>query len=129
MSQARALLCDIDGVLTVSWQALPGAVEAIDELRAKRVPVIFVTNTTSTTRAAVATRLHRAGFRIDPEEVSTAPRAAAEYLVEHRPGARCLLVNHGEIADDLAAVELTEGPDADVVLTGGAGTQITYELS
>src|ERR1019366_6157937 len=104
MSRPRALLCDIDGVLTVSWQALPGAVEALTEMRATGIPLVFVTNTTSTTRAMVATRLTEAGFRVDPEEVFTAPRAAAGYLGEHRPGARCLLVNHGEVGEDLARV-------------------------
>ena len=128
MSRPRALLCDIDGVLTVSWQALPGAVEALTEMRATGIPLVFVTNTTSTTRAMVATRLTEAGFRIDPEEVFTAPRAAAGYLAEHRPGARCLLVNHGEVGEDLAGVALTKGDDADVVLTGGAGAEVTYDL-
>ena len=128
MSRPRALLCDIDGVLTVSWQALPGAVEALSYIRATGVPVAFVTNTTATTRATVATRLTEAGFRVKPEEVFTAPRAAARYLAEHRPGARCLLINHGEVGEDLAGVVLTEANDADVVLTGGAGAEVTYDL-
>ncbi len=127
MSRVRALLCDIDGVLTVSWKALPGAVDALAELRATGLPLAFVTNTTSSSRVTVASRLRDAGFDLDPEEVFTAPRAAAGYLVEQRPGARCLLVNHGDIGEDLAGIRLAE-EGADVVLTGGAGTSITYEL-
>ena len=68
MSRPRALLCDIDGVLTVSWQALPGAVEAITEMRATGISLVFVTNTTSVTRAMVATRLTDAGFLAPPPD-------------------------------------------------------------
>lgn len=124
----RAILCDIDGVLTVSWKALPGAPEALSRLRATGLPLALVTNTTSATRSTVAERLSDAGFAVDPEEVYTAPRAAARYLADHRPEARCLLVNHGEIDEDLTGVALTDASDANVVLTGGAGSQITYGL-
>ncbi len=115
-------------MLTVSWQALPGAIEAVADIRSSGMRVAFVTNTTSTTRAKVAARLTEVGICVDPGEVFTAPRAAAGYLIEHRPGARCLLVNHGHIAEDLAGVVLTDRSDADVVLTGGAGTEVTYDL-
>ncbi len=128
MGRVHALLCDIDGVLTVSWRALPGAVDALAELRATGLPVVFVTNTTSTSRLTVATRLGESGIVVDPEEVFTAPRAAAGYLAEHRPEARCLLVNHGDIAEDLTGVTLTDDESVDVVLTGGAGADITYDL-
>src|ERR1700728_900559 len=128
MSRPRALLCDIDGVLTVSWRPIPGAIRAVSGLRASGIPMAFVTNTTTTTRARVAGLLSEAGFDIDREEIFTAPRAAASYLVEHKPGARCLLVNHGEVAEDLAGVEFTRTDDADVVLTGGPGPDVTYDL-
>jgi HAD superfamily hydrolase (TIGR01458 family) len=128
MSLPGALLLDIDGVLTVSWKALPGAVAGLLALRATGLPMAFVTNTTSTTRSSVAARLKEAGFEVDPEEVFTAPRAAARYLGAHSPGARCLLVNHGEIGEDLGGVTIAEDEDADVVLTGGAGSSITYDL-
>jgi len=128
MGRPGALLCDIDGVLTVSWQALPGAVDAVNEIRSTGIPLAFVTNTTSTTRATVAHRLHEAGFPVDPEEVFTAPRAAANYLVEHRPEARCFFINHGDVAEDLAGVTLTDADSANVVLTGGAGPEVSYDL-
>ncbi len=127
MSRVRALLCDIDGVLTVSWRALPGAQDALAELRATGLPTAFVTNTTSASRRAVAHRLAEAGLGVDPDEVFTAPRAAAGYLVERHPDARCLLVNHGEIGEDLDGVALTDERGADVVVTGGAGAGVTYD--
>jgi len=125
MVDARAVLIDIDGVLTVSWEPLPGAVDALRTIRAAELPFALITNTTSRTRRRIAATLAGAGFPVDAEDVLTAPAAAAAYLREHRPDARCLLLNSGDIAEDLAGVRLvTDAPD--VVLTGGAGPEFDY---
>ena len=57
----RAVLINIDGVLTVSWQPLAGAVAALARLRAAALPLALVTNTTSRTRASIAAALTGAG--------------------------------------------------------------------
>ncbi|MFJ8073108.1 HAD-IIA family hydrolase [Streptomyces sp. NPDC096176] len=129
MEQVGAVLIDIDGVLTVSWKPLPGAVEAMRQLRERRVPLALLTNTTSRTRDSIATVLAEAGFPVSAEDVLTAPAATAAYLTEHLPGARCLLLNSGDIADDLEGVTLIDPADeapADVVITGGAGPEFDY---
>jgi hypothetical protein len=48
------VLIDIDGVLTVSWRPLPGAVAALRQLRAAGLRLALVTNTTSRPRASIA---------------------------------------------------------------------------
>ncbi|NWF25012.1 HAD-IIA family hydrolase [Streptomyces sp. PKU-EA00015] len=129
MERVGAVLIDIDGVLTVSWKPLPGAVEAMRHLREHRVPLALLTNTTFRTRSSIATVLAQAGFPVAAEDVLTAPAATAVYLTEHFPGARCLLLNSGDIADDLAGVTLIEPDDpapADVVVVGGAGPEFDY---
>ncbi|WP_421119077.1 TIGR01458 family HAD-type hydrolase [Aquihabitans daechungensis] len=122
------LLIDIDGVLTLSWEPIEGAPEAVERLRRGGVPMRFVTNTTSLTRAEVTERLHTAGMEVGEDDVLTAPLATAAWLAEHHPAARCHLVNSGDLAADLAALDLV-GPDedADVVLLGGAGPEFSYE--
>ncbi|TVT24428.1 TIGR01458 family HAD-type hydrolase [Amycolatopsis rhizosphaerae] len=125
MERIRALLIDIDGVLTVSWHPLPGAVDAVRWLRDNGYPFAFLTNTTSRTRASIAETLSSAGFPIEAPEVFTAPAVAASYLREHHPGARCFLLNSGDIAADLAGVDLV-GDEPDVVLVGGAGPEFGY---
>jgi HAD superfamily hydrolase (TIGR01458 family) len=122
---AGAVLIDIDGVLTVSWRPLPGAVETLDRLN---LPFALVTNTTSRTRSWIAATLAEAGFRVRLSDVFTAPAVTAAYLAEHHPGARCLLLNSGDIAEDLSGLTLVP-PDAstvDVVLVGGAGPEFDY---
>ncbi|MEV6211622.1 HAD-IIA family hydrolase [Kitasatospora sp. NPDC051914] len=127
-----AALIDIDGVLTVSWKPIPGAVEALERLREMGLPFLLLTNTTSRTRASIATTLAGAGFPVSAESVLTAPSATAAFLAEHHPGARCLLLNSGDVRQDLTGValaeddEATEGEDVDVVLVGGAGPEFDY---
>lgn len=126
------MLIDIDGVLTVSWRPLPGAVEALRAIRDAGLPVALVTNTTSRTRASLAGTLAEAGFPVTAEEILTAPAVTAAYLAEHFPGARCLLLNSGDIGEDLEGVRLVDddtdaGDQAvDVVVVGGAGPEFTY---
>jgi HAD superfamily hydrolase (TIGR01458 family) len=128
MRRIRAVLLDIDGVLTVSWQPVPGAVEAVARLRAAGFAIALVTNTTSRTRAWIAATLADAGFAIGAGDIFTAPAITAAYLARHYPGARCALLNSGDIAADLAGVSLIadEGATPDVVILGGAGPEFSY---
>jgi len=126
MRGIRAVLLDIDGVLTVSWRPLPGAVEAVRRLRDAGFAVALVTNTTSRTRAWMASTLAAAGFPVGVDDIFTAPAITAAYLARHHPGARCLLLNSGDIAEDLAGVTIIEDGAADVVVLGGAGPEFSY---
>jgi len=126
-----AVLIDIDGVLTVSWRPLPGAVAALRQLRAVGLPLALVTNTTSRPRASIAAALAEAGFPVTAADILTAPAIAAAYLNDHYPAARCLLLNHGRIGADLAGVTLVGEDDpgpVDVVLIGGAGEEFGYRM-
>lgn len=130
MATVKAVLIDIDGVLTVSWHALPGAAGAMARLRELGVGIRLVTNTTSRTRAWMATRLSAQGFPVHPEDILTAPGLTARYLNERYPGARCLVLNSGDLRKDLPGVMLV-GPEAaevDVVVLGGAGPEFGYQI-
>jgi ribonucleotide monophosphatase NagD (HAD superfamily) len=63
-----------------------------------------------------------AGFPVTASDVLTAPVIAAAYLQDRYPGARCLLLNSGDITEDLAGLTLAREGDqapADVVLNSG----------
>lgn len=122
----NAVMLDIDGVLVVSWEPLPGAVQAVEWLRDRRIQFRLVTNTSSRTRRQIAERLSEVGFGVGVHDVITAVSGAARYLDEHYPGARCLVVNEGDLEEDLADVETTRTTPAEVVLLGGAGPSIGY---
>ena len=123
---AEGVLLDIDGVLTVSWRPLPGAGETVEWLGEHGIEFRLVTNTSSRTRREIAALLGRAGMPIDEGRILTAVTSAARYLAENHGGARCLVVNQGDLGTDLEGVELADAHSAEVVLLGGAGPDVGY---
>jgi HAD superfamily hydrolase (TIGR01458 family) len=125
--QADGLLLDMDGVLTVSWDPLPGAVAAVAALRSAGLPMAVLTNTTSRSRATIAAALRRSGFVFADEEVLTASVAAGAYLRANHSGARVFLFGDARPAD-LDGVQLAGLDEApDVVLVTGADASFTFE--
>ena len=110
MRGVRGVLLDIDGVLTVSWRALPGAVEALVRLRREGVPFRLITNTTTHTRRDLATTLRDAGFDVAPDEVVTAVVATGSYLRAHHAGAGVLVLLSFSIATLPAIPTRSESP-------------------
>src|SRR6187455_1314379 len=66
-----AILLDIDGVLHVSGEAVPGAPEAVQALRDKGHRLRFVTNNTTRARGALAGELQAIGFDLESEDITT----------------------------------------------------------
>jgi len=124
--EVEGVLLDIDGVLTVSWRPLPGAIDALAALRDLGLPFRLITNTTTHTRADLARTLREAGIDVEPREIVTAVVATAAYLRTNHPGARVFLLSDGDARADLEGVELVEEA-ADVVVLGGAYEGFTYE--
>jgi HAD superfamily hydrolase (TIGR01458 family) len=120
------VLLDIDGVLAVSWEPLPGGIEALGWMRANNVPFRLVTNTTTKTRSDLADTLRGAGFDVHNGEIVTAVVATAEYLRTHHAGQSCFVLSDGDASDDLDGVELGQVDDADVIVLGGAYDGFTY---
>ncbi len=123
------VLLDIDGVLTVSWRALPGASGAVDWLRAHELDFRLVTNTSSKSRRQIAEVLGDAGMSVNEGHIVTAVSSAGRFLAEHYSGRKCLVVNEGDLTEDLGNVETVDvehAHDAGVVLLGGAGPTIDY---
>lgn len=123
------VLLDIDGVLTVSWEALPGAAETIKWLADQGIDFRLVTNTSSKSRREIAALLADAGMPIASERILTAVNSAATYLADNHPGVRGLLVNDGDLREDLDGIEVVDtsaAGGAGVVLLGGAGPGVGY---
>jgi len=111
-----AILLDIDGVLHVSGEAVPGAPEAVRSLREDGHRLRFVTNNTTRARETLAGELRRIGFDLAGEDITTTPLAAGKLL----QGKRVLALTMSSIREDLAQyVDLVEN-GADAVLLGGA---------
>lgn len=126
MAAIGGLLLDIDGVLVVSWEPIPGAAKTLRWLRDREIPFALVTNTTTMSRRGLAARLANVGLDVEPERLVTAPAATAAYVRSHHPGARCFLLAKGDVAEDLKGIELVD-ERADVVIMAGAEEALTYE--
>jgi HAD superfamily hydrolase (TIGR01458 family) len=112
-----AVLLDIDGVLHVSGEPVPGAPQAVRALREAGHRLRFVTNNTTRARRVLAGELRGIGFELEEGEIETTPLAAAKLLA----GQRVLALTMSAARADLETrVELVEGSDADAVLLGGA---------
>ncbi len=108
------ILLDIDGVLHVSGEAIPGAADAVAELRRSGHALRFVTNNSTRPRSRLAEELRGMGFELEDAELQTTPGAAARELA----GKRVLALVMAAIVPDLEGLELV-GHDADAVLIGG----------
>jgi HAD superfamily hydrolase (TIGR01458 family) len=110
-----AILIDVDGVLHVSGEPIPGAAQAVRELRAAGHRLRFVTNATTRSKAQLAGDLNRMGIELDESEVQTTADAAVAAL----RGKRVLALVMHALVHDLEALEIV-GEGADAVLIGGA---------
>ncbi len=110
-----AILLDVDGVLHVSGEAIPGAPDAIRRLRKNGHRLRFVTNATTRSRAQLAAVLRSHGVELEEDEIQTAAGAAVRAL----QGKRVLALTMQALLPDLAELELV-GEGAAAVLLGGA---------
>lgn len=111
-----AILLDIDGVLHVSGEPVPGGGEAVRALRADGHRLRFVTNNTTRARAQLADDLRGLGVELETDELTTTPVAAARLLSGKRVLALTMVAVHPDLAREVQLVER----DAEVVLVGGA---------
>jgi HAD superfamily hydrolase (TIGR01458 family) len=109
-----AILLDVDGVLHVSGEPIPGAVDAVARLRRDGHRLRFVTNNSIRSRATLAQELRELGFELGDEELQTTPIAAAQQLA----GRRVFALVMSAIVGDLEGLEFV-GDSADAVLIGG----------
>jgi HAD superfamily hydrolase (TIGR01458 family) len=72
----RLVLLDLDGTLYIGNQAIPGAVEAIAQLRRRGFALRFLTNTTTKSRTQLIAQLRAMNFELDESELISAPVAA-----------------------------------------------------
>jgi len=76
----RGILFDMDGVLYNSDRLIAGAVDAVEWVRTQRIPHLFLTNTTSRSRAALAEKLVAFGIQASETEILTPVAAVAAWL-------------------------------------------------
>ncbi|XP_037279414.2 haloacid dehalogenase-like hydrolase domain-containing protein 2 [Rhipicephalus microplus] len=117
----KAALIDLSGTLHVDDKIIPGAVKALERLRAAGIQIKFVTNTTKESRRRLHERLVSLGFKISADEIFSSLTAARTFI-EVRNLRPHLMVSE-------AAMEEFEGMntnDPNAVLIGLAPEKFNY---
>lgn len=116
---------DLDGVVWLDDDPIPGAAEAVARLREAGEDVLFVTNLSSRPVAEAEAKLARHGIPADGAVVTSAMAAAG--LVE--PGERVLLCAGPGVEQELAArgAEVVRDGGADAVVVG-LHTDFDYDV-
>lgn len=112
----KFVLCDLDGVVWLRRQAIPGAPEAIERLRDSGRRVLFVTNNSMSTIADQEAALATIGVPARGDVVTSAQAAAS--LVD--PGDRVVVCGAAgvvEAVETRGATALREG-EAEAVIVG-----------
>jgi glycerol-1-phosphatase len=103
----HVILCDLDGVVWLAGEAIPGAPEALAELRRRGHRVGFLTNNSSLRIADYVAMLRCIGVPAEPEDVLTSGLAAAGLLAaDLAAGARVLCCAGPGVAEALGATGL-----------------------
>ena len=101
--------------------AIPGSVDAINELREAGVKVKFVTNESARTRDSLCAKLNRLGFSIKAEEVLTPAMAMMNIIKQHN--LRPHLLVHPDVLEDFSGVDTSE---PNCVVIGDCAEHLTF---
>jgi HAD superfamily hydrolase (TIGR01450 family) len=116
-------LLDLDGVVYLGEDPVPGAPAALAAVRRRGMRLAFVTNNAARPPSEVAENLRGLGIPAEPAEVTTSAQAAAHYLSEHLPaGASVLVVGTAGLYEALTERGLVpvpqDGPGVAAVVQG-----------
>jgi len=122
------LLIDLDGVVWIGREPVPGSPEALRALLAAGKRVVFVTNNPGRLPEAYAERLRGLGVEVGPEQIVTAgivvARLAGEAASAAGAGGSAFVIGAAPLKEMVAATgaRLLEGEEAeaaDVVVVSG----------
>lgn len=123
-------LFDLDGVLYLGPNAVPGAVEGVTALQARGVRTCFVTNNAARPGQAVVDQLTTLGFRASLDDVITSTQAATALMKSELPaGAKVLVVGTQNLVDHMVEagfVPVESADDAPDAIVQGYDPQLAW---
>jgi glycerol 3-phosphatase-2 len=118
-------LIDLDGVVWIGREPVPGSVETLTALRAAGKRIVFVTNNPGKPPAAYAERLRSLGVEVGEEQIVTAGVVVARLAGEAAgPGGSAFVIGAAALKGMVAAtgtmlLEGEAGREAGVVVVSG----------
>lgn len=125
LKHVRGILADMDGVWFVDNEPIPGAAQALARIRERGLPLRIISNTTRKTCEQLAAKMQKLGMHVEPGEVISTPRVAAQWLRDHGVRTARLLVCD-DIRGEFDGLMPSDRPDAIVI--GDIGNAWSYDL-
>ncbi|MCW2497132.1 HAD-IIA family hydrolase [Jatrophihabitans sp.] len=124
-------LLDLDGVVYIGADAVPGVPEALKQARVSGMRLAFVTNNAARPPQAVAEHLNHLGIAAEADEVVNSSQAAAHYLADRLPaGAKVLVVGTEGLHVALrerGLVPVTSADDAPAAVVQGYSPTLSWQ--
>jgi NagD protein len=120
---AWTYLMDMDGVLVHEEHLIPGAEKLVDELRAKEIRFLVLTNNSIYTPRDLRARLQRTGLDVPETSIWTSALATAMFLDSQRPEGSAFVIGEAGLTTALHEIGyvLTDR-DPDYVVLGETRT-------
>jgi HAD superfamily hydrolase (TIGR01450 family) len=123
---------DLDGVIYVGHDPVPGAAGALAKARASGMRLAFATNNASRTPSATAALLTEVGVPAEAEDVVTSAQAAARLLAERLPaGSKVLVVGGMGLRQALRGAGLrpvSQSSERPAAVVQGFSPGLSYDL-
>lgn len=100
-NQITVFMFDLDGVIWLSGEILPGVAEILQFLDSAKIHSCYLTNNSAASCEKVANRISTSGYQADANTVYTSAMATAHYLKHHRPDAKVLLLGSANLHDTI----------------------------
>ncbi|VVC04958.1 Haloacid dehalogenase-like hydrolase [Candidatus Burarchaeum australiense] len=123
----KGYVMDLDGVIYRGKRLLPGAREFIALLRARSRKIIFLSNASFGSRAAIAAKLRALGVACSDGEVINSGYVAAQYVKRRFGKCPVFLVGEKGLKDELRAAGVQVRKKGACAVVAGFDSKITYE--
>ncbi len=134
LSGVRALLLDLDGVIVLKGELLPGAGQALADLAARSIPYRIVTNTSLISRQSLSRWGDRLGAPIPAFRIMSALSASAAFTRHRYPGQPLFVMASTDALTEFAGQRLLSAEEADrpnaraaAVVVGDAPEAVTFD--
>jgi phospholysine phosphohistidine inorganic pyrophosphate phosphatase len=125
----HGLLIDLDGVVYQGGHLIAGALETLNWIQTQGIPHLFVTNTSSRSRAALLRKFDSFGFTLEGDELMTPIVAAVEYLKGRQIGRIAAFVSDDALREftDFEIVAAQSQMTVEAVIIGDLGESWDYQ--
>ena len=124
----KGCICDMDGVIYLGNQLLPGVREFVNWLNENGKQFLFLTNSSERSPKELRQKLQRMGLDIDEEHFYTSALATAAFLKKQAPGCTAFVIGAPGLLNALYDVGVTMNDvDPDYVIVGETASY-NYEV-